>query len=355
MVVSGRAQLAMMEEVVDPALKEDLEIIIKECERAKNIIHRLLNFSKPSKGIEEEADINQAIEEVVQLVEHQFNLENVILKKNYASDLPPARLDKKSLQEVIINLLNNAEEAIEDEGTIEITTKLENDLLRIDVKDTGAGIPEDVINKIFDPFFSTKQLGRGLGLAAVLGIVRGHRGGIEVQSNPGEGTAFRVLLPVGPALDAAETAPAAEAETPAVAEDLRAQGGTILLVDDEEEVRSVAKSMLEQCGLAVLTATDGVEAVEKFRQHHAELSAVLLDVTMPRMGGDEACQEMTKIDPQVPIILSSGYSEEDSAQRFPTCSPACFLQKPYRMRHLLKKLGEVLSARERPPGGCKEK
>jgi PAS domain S-box-containing protein len=196
MVISGRAQLSLMEDIKNDEIKRNLDTIFQQSQRAKDIIERLLKFSRPSKGLIKKVDINKSIEEVVALIEHQFKLENVNIIRNYAQNLPSVFVDDKQIQEVFMNLLNNAKEAITNEGTIEITTSQENDFLRIDFKDTGIGISAEELERIFEPFFTTKEKGTGLGLPVCFSIIKAYNGELKFKSSPGQGTTATVLLPI---------------------------------------------------------------------------------------------------------------------------------------------------------------
>jgi len=195
----------------------------------------------------------------------------------------------------------------------------------------------ETMHRMFDPFFTTKFTGRGLGLAAVMGLVRGHHGAVRVQSDLGHGTVFQVFFPI-----MAVAATVSDSAQPAVAREWQASG-TILLVDDEEVVRDVERRRLEKMGFTVLTAANGPEAIDIFRDHASEIRVVLLDLTMPGMGGDEVFHELRKIRPDVKVIISSGYGEQELRERFDGQTLAGVLQKPYRMNVLIAKLHEALT------------
>ena len=205
--------------------------------------------------------------------------------------------------------------------------------------DAGSGIADKDIEKLFDPFFSSKFTGRGLGLSVVLGIVRAHGGAVTVESEPGRGSTFRVFLPVS--AEEVLSQPDQAAQSPEID-----GGGTVLLVEDEQMVRKVGEAALTSLGFAVLLAKDGVEAVEVFRQHKDEVRCVLCDLTMPRMNGWETLAALRKLAPGLPVILASGYDKAHVMAGDHPELPQAFLSKPYQLQGLRDAIGRALVSRE---------
>ncbi len=202
----------------------------------------------------------------------------------------------------------------------------------LEVRDDGQGMDEETLSKVFDPFFTTKFVGRGLGLSALLGIVRGHKGGIDVQTDQGKGTTFRLVFP-------------ATEEAPESTKGVAAEGsleGTILVIDDEEIVRNMASEMLTPHGIKVLAAEGGATGVALYKEMHAEIALVLLDFSMPEMGGEETFKELRKVNPDVPVLLSSGFGQEEATRRFEELDLTGFIQKPYRLAKLLAEVRRCL-------------
>ena len=270
--------------------------------------------------------------------------------------------DPAQIHQVVMNLVTNAIEAIGDgQGTVAIRTGAEfcdrarlqlplaaddlpeGEYVYLEVADTGCGMDSDTQTRAFDPFFTTKFTGRGLGLAAVLGIVRGHQGAICLDSEPGRGTTVKVLLPRS-AEQCTQEDERGRSETLAPC----AQGGSVLLVDDEQVVLNAAKAMLERLGYHVLAASSGAEALEVFQAHADAIRCVVLDLTMPGMDGLDTCRELRRIDADVCVVFCSGHPEEHMAPNFAGAEPAAYIQKPFSLATLAVRMGEAL---QRKPKG----
>jgi CheY-like chemotaxis protein len=298
--------------------------------------------------------LRDLVEEMAHLLKTAIS-KKAILNLNLERGLPPIEADPSQIRQIVMNLIINASEAIGDRsGVITVSvgaTRCDEEYLRrtelretlapglylhLEVADTGCGIGEETRSRIFEPFFSTKFTGRGLGLAAVLGIVRAHNGALKVYSEPGKGTTFKILFP---ALTEREDVPRSPESSPPAG--WRGKG-TILLVDDEESLVALGARMLEHLGFTVLTAADGLQAVDSYRERGKEIDLVLMDLTMPHMDGAEAFEELRRLNPAVRVVLASGYSHEDVASRFAGKGLDGVLQKPYT----LAKLRELLAGPE---------
>ena len=353
MTILGNADLALIDlSPVAPARKS-IEEVVKAARRAAELSQQMLAYSGKGRFVVEKVSLSEIVAEMGHLLEVSTS-KKAVVRYRLGENLPAIEADVAQIRQVVMNLITNASDAIgEKSGVISITTDvmecdrayLAKSYLRenlpegmyayVEVADTGCGMDKETQQKIFDPFFSTKFTGRGLGLAAVLGIIRGHKGAIRVYSEPGRGTTFKVLFPVTD-----QPADPLEKET-GRDKDWRGSG-TMLLVDDEDTIRILGKCMLERLGFSVLTAEDGRQAVETYRQHAGEITAVILDLSMPHMDGEEAVREQRRIDETVRVILSSGYAETEITERFAGKGIAGFIAKPYRLAQLRAKVRQVL-------------
>ncbi len=351
----GGAELALMDIGDEASVREHLEHVRTTAQQAADLCRQLLAYSGKGRFVVEPIDMTSVVEEMTHLLEVSVS-KKAVLRFDLARDLPRVEADVSQLRQIVLNLVINASEALEKRsGTILIATGamdcdekylsetwLDENLPSgcytfLEVSDTGLGMDQETKTRVFDPFFSTKFAGRGLGLAATLGIVRGHHGAIKVYSEEGRGTTFKVLLP---ALDVTAADVAAKGAAPAV----QWRGsGRILLVDDEETVRAVGKRMLERLGLSVLIAEDGRRALEIYREHAESIDLVLLDMTMPHLDGEETFREIRRIRKDVSVILISGYNEQDAVSRFAGKGLAGFLQKPLSLDTLREKLRELMT------------
>ena len=351
--VLGHAELAMADTRRSSPAANNLRGIIVAANQAAGLTQQMLAYSGKGRFMLEHLDVNKVIEEMGRLLKVSIS-KTAVLQLELTADIPAVDADGSQLRQVIMNLITNAAEAVGDnEGVISIATgtiSCDSDYLLsafhakdlpcgqyvyIEVTDTGEGMDRGTLSKIFDPFFTTKFTGRGLGLAAVQGIIRGHLGAICVNSIVGQGTTFKVLLPAvtQPAEPACEEEPRAALEG----------SGTILLVDDEETVRVVGAGMIESLGYTALVAESGAEALEIFEARKSEIDCVLLDLTMPSMNGGEVFRTLRAIKDDVRVILSSGYNEAEIVERFSGEGLAGFIHKPYGINALSAALEEVLS------------
>jgi len=354
MAILGNADMALGQLSEVSPVRPFLEEIETASRRAADLCKQMLAYSGRGRFDVKPINVDEIVEEMAYLLKTSIG-KKVALNLHLEGSLPSVKADAAQMQQVVMNLITNASEAVgKESGAITITTGVmdcdhaylgksylhedqpEGMYVYVEVADKGCGMHDETLAKIFDPFYTTKFTGRGLGLAAVLGIIRSDNGAIMVDSEPGQGTTFRVLLP-----------PIAEPAEPSIdqratqAEQWRGSG-TILLVDDEKPVRAIARRMLEKAGFDVLTAEDGQQAVEIYRENVDKVACVLLDFAMPHMDGEETFQKLRSVRDDVRVILSSGYSEEEVAGRFAKKRIDGFIQKPYRFATLNAKLRDVL-------------
>jgi len=327
--------------------------IVKSSEKAAELCKQMLAYSGKGQFTVQPINLSAMVVEITKLLEISIR-KNVVLKFHLSEQLPSVEADAAQLQQVIMNLVINASDAIADHsGVISISTGVaqvdrayllkascqdaleEGRYVYLEVSDTGCGMDDVTQQHIFDPFYTTKATGHGLGMSAVLGILRGHRGTLMIYSEPGQGSSLKVLLPMSelPAL------PVKQKERKAASW----QGtGTVLIVDDDETIREIASMMLEDMGFATLVAADGLEGIEEYRHHQHDIAAVLLDMTMPKLDGQGCYRELRRINRDVKVILSSGYNEQEATGRFTGKGLAGFIQKPYHPDALAQLMRSIL-------------
>ncbi|WP_420628317.1 ATP-binding protein [Candidatus Leptofilum sp.] len=326
---------------------------VQAAEQAASLTRQLLAYSGGGQFTIQPVALNRLIDESVDLLNLALP-KQVTLQLNLAPDLPHIEGDVTQIQQVIMNLIINAAEAIgEQAGTIWLSTVVcqitsqdhrfwrytdhplpSQKYAKLSVQDSGIGMDEATRSKIFDPFFTTKFTGRGLGLATVSGIIRSHKGGLHVKSAPGQGTTFELLFPI--AANIAEIPP----EEP---EQVSMNGkGLVLVIDDERAVREAVTDILEIEEIGVLTAANGDEGIHLYKAHSDEIDLILLDLSMPGKSGQETFEELKAVDPNVRILLSSGYSEDLATRGFASPPLVGFLQKPYRLDTFVSRLNQFL-------------
>lgn len=356
MGVLGNIEIVLMKLPPDAPEARCLKAAEQAGRRAAELSTLMLTYAGKGRVNIKSIDLTLLVQEMTTLFELSFT-GNVSFKLVPAPDAVFCKGDPSLIRQIVMNLVNNAVESLgESKGIVTLSTGRqfckkadlrqpflgddlpEGDYAFLNVSDTGCGMNTEILSKVFDPFFTTKFTGRGLGLAAVLGIVRSHRGSLCLKSRPGKGTSITIWLP-------------ATNERPASAETEKNRGShfrtddprTILLVDDEGVVLDVAGNMLNQLGFNVITAANGQEALRLFRQRSGGICCIILDLSMPQMDGVKAFSRFQQIAPDVPVILSSGYPREVAARRFTDVCPLIFIQKPYDLAGLKKTLEKILT------------
>ena len=338
-----------------------LERAYKACLKAADLTRQMLAYSGKGKFVVQKIQINSIITENAELLKTSIP-RNISLVLELESDIPHIMADSSQVQQVVMNLITNACEAIGQEpGQITVSSgqmhcdssclshsrsevkPAPGPYVWMEIRDTGTGMDSNTLKKIFDPFFSTKFTGRGLGMSAVLGIIQGHSGAIMIDSTPGKGTTIRVFfpVPVDSSLNGRQDQAIRAAPEPASPETF--PSGTILMVDDEEMILELGKEALDSLGFDTLLARDGKEALDIFKKNQDIIICVILDLMMPVMDGFNTFENLRKIKPDVKVILCSGYSEQEATKKFQGQGLSGFLHKPFKISHLKRELKRVLN------------
>lgn len=359
--ILGNTQLALRKLSPEDSVYNRLIEVEKAGNRAASLTRQLLAFSRRQRLERKTLNLNDTINDIMKMLKRIIG-EDVEVRVQEAGSLSPVFADAAQVEQVVMNLAINAKDAMPGGGTLTIETrnaKLDEKYRRehsyakpgkyveMIVSDNGTGMDAETRNRIFEPFFTTKETGKGtgLGLSMVFGIVKQHGGMIEVESEPGRGTSFRIYLPVDEN--------AVKEETQDVLPPIRGGTETILVAEDEEALRGLAQSILEDSGYTVLLAKDGAEAVEIYEANRGKISLLLLDIVMPRMGGSEAYERINQLDGAVPVLFMTGYSAEIvqyefvKQNKFIEEAGAVLMQKPYSVETLGRKVREVLDAARR--------
>jgi PAS domain S-box-containing protein len=343
--ILGHADLAFHDMPDASPVRQNIGQILKAGQRAADLCRELLAYSGKGRFLVEPMDLSQLARDMQSFVSASIS-KKIAVNYQLGDDLPAVDADALQIRQVLVNLVTRAADAIEGrEGTITVTTAaihadetyLTNSRLdrvpppgryvMLRVTDSGRGMTPEVRERLFDPFSGGTSGGGGLGMAAVLGIVRGHRGSIQVDSEPDHGTSITILFPCVMKPEAAGPAPADKAD--------RKREGLVLVVDDEDAIRDLATAMFARAGLSTITASDGAEAVKILGKRHADISLVLLDMTMPRMSGEEAFRKIRMLAPNLPVLLSSGHGEAQSFDLLSGEPRLGFVQKPYTFQTLM--------------------
>jgi len=347
MVIQGNVSLMLLDTPPTHSHYEMLRMIEKQVHSGSKLTSQLLGYARKGRYEVKPINLNLLIEETSEAFGR--TRKNITLHLDLAKDLRPCQADQGQIEQVLMNLFVNAADAMPGGGDLFLKTTYVNyqeikgrlytpipgDYVLLTVTDTGMGMDSKTLGRIFDPFFTTKELGRGtgLGLATVYGIIKGHGGYIEVESEKGHGSTFKVYLPAS-AQQAPETVKAIGIISKAI--------GTILLIDDEEVILDVGEKYLKVLGYKVFIAKSGAEAIEIFHKHHPSVDLVILDMIMPQMGGGEVYDRLKEIDPEAKVLLSSGYSIDGEASKILDRGCNGFIQKPFDIMQLSQHIRAII-------------
>lgn len=350
-VILGNSSLALADADPNSENARRFARIRSAAQHAAGLTEQMLTYSGMTPFSLNPTDLSRVVHDTIDLLEASISKKHV-LHVELTNDLPPIEGDDTQLRQIVVNLVLNASEALGDRaGNLSVRTGKTNirehvlpigtpqpasgEYIFLEVEDSGSGIDDVTRERIFEPFFTTRSAGRGLGLAAVLGIVQGHRGFITVESEHDKGTIFRVLFP-------STDAQATVAEPKAKPRPSMTHRATVLIIDDEESVLEIGAEFLSRAGFEVIAATGGPAGIAAVENRGDEIDAVVLDLVMPDMDGEETLREIRRSRPRIPVVLMSGYSEERTAERFAGEKIDGFLRKPYEPEELTEKVAKAL-------------
>lgn len=352
--ILANAELALAEIAPRSCAIRELERIRNVAIRGSEIVRELMVYAGQEPPRTELVDLSRLVTEMVEMLRISVT-KHARITTDLAADLPALMAEPAELRELLMNLILNASDALgERDGEIRISTSLEADgatgraeadanerrgCLKLEVADTGSGVMPSIEDRIFDPFVSTKQAGRGVGLSIVRTIVRKYRGSVRLSSAPGQGTRFTVLLPCTERAEDDRGEPIASAAASPGA------GRTLLIVDDEEGLRLAMAQLLRREGFRVMEAHDGSAAVELLRNHAESIDTILLDLTLPGVRSEKVVEEALRLRPDIRVFLTSAYNPGNAASRFKSPQVRGFVRKPYRIRELVRLLsGEAYAS-----------